>query len=156
VSPSAHLWTVWPLVRHALKPLSPPAVGDPMVAAASSEPALVDGGNHLEVHWIRRGGHVSFPADFDLGLGAPRGLEAQVIRWLLGHPAGLRPIASIRFADSRKILEPSTSMYATIGNELMLRFDARLLVGRNGVGPCSAPPLRDRSRDPQPAEPLDP
>ncbi|MCP4660875.1 MAG: alpha/beta fold hydrolase, partial [bacterium] len=63
------------------------AVGDPMVSAEGIEPALENRGNHLEVHWLRRGGHVSFPADLDLGLPEARGLEAQVIGWLLTNRA---------------------------------------------------------------------
>ncbi len=60
------------------------AGGDPMVAADAIAPALDRRGNHLEVRWVR-GGHVSFPADLDLGLPGSRGLEPQVIRWLLAN-----------------------------------------------------------------------
>ncbi len=59
------------------------AVGDPMVDAGGIRPALGGGHPRLEVRWFRRGGHVSFPADLDLGFGAPHGLEPQVMRWLL-------------------------------------------------------------------------
>lgn len=37
----------------------------------------------LEVRWARRGGHVSFPPQLDLGNGPPQDAETQVIEWLL-------------------------------------------------------------------------
>jgi predicted alpha/beta-fold hydrolase len=61
------------------------ATGDPMVDADGIRPALAAGHPALEVRWFRKGGHVSFPAAFDLGLGSPFGLEQQVLRWLLGQ-----------------------------------------------------------------------
>jgi hypothetical protein len=36
----------------------------------------------LDVRWVDEGGHVGFPASFDLGLGGDTGLEPQVLRWL--------------------------------------------------------------------------
>jgi hypothetical protein len=36
----------------------------------------------LTVCWLNTGGHLSFPADLNLGQHAPLGLEPQVIRWL--------------------------------------------------------------------------
>ncbi len=59
------------------------AEGDPMVDVDGIRPALNGSHPDLEVRWFRRGGHVSFPADLDLGLGPDRGLEPQVMRWLL-------------------------------------------------------------------------
>ncbi len=61
------------------------AVGDPMVDADGIRPALAGDHPGLEVRWFRRGGHVSFPSDLDLGLGPDYGLEPQVLRWLLRH-----------------------------------------------------------------------
>lgn len=62
------------------------AEDDPMVDAEGIRPALAAVSHEgLEVRWCRRGGHVSFPADLDLGLGPPLGLERQVLRWLRGQ-----------------------------------------------------------------------
>lgn len=55
---------------------------DPMVPAAVVRPALVAPAPLLDVRWLRRGGHVGFPADIDLGQDARRGLEPQVLSWL--------------------------------------------------------------------------
>jgi predicted alpha/beta-fold hydrolase len=54
---------------------------DPMVPAATVEPALRRTSETTEVRWVR-GGHVGFPMHIDLGAPGPRGLEAQVIAWL--------------------------------------------------------------------------
>lgn len=59
------------------------AIGDPMVDRVAIDPwADPVGGSRLEVRWTDRGGHVGFPADLDLGLGAAVGLESQVFSWL--------------------------------------------------------------------------
>jgi predicted alpha/beta-fold hydrolase len=58
---------------------------DPMLPAHTLEPALRGASRALRVVWAERGGHVSFPADLDLGLGGGPGLERQVISWLCSH-----------------------------------------------------------------------
>lgn len=67
----------------ALPALLVAAERDPMVPAATLRPALALASPALEVHWVRRGGHMGFSADLDLGLNAPLGLAAQVLAWLL-------------------------------------------------------------------------
>ncbi|RLB52030.1 MAG: hypothetical protein DRI90_22505, partial [Deltaproteobacteria bacterium] len=56
---------------------------DPMVLARSVRAALTAKPAALQLHWSDRGGHVGFPRDTTLGLAGPRGVEAQVITWLL-------------------------------------------------------------------------
>jgi uncharacterized protein len=56
---------------------------DPMIPADTVRPALVGGTPLLDVRWLRAGGHVGFPFDVDLGEKAPRGLEPQVLHWLM-------------------------------------------------------------------------
>lgn len=54
---------------------------DPMVPRRAVEIA-----SHLPmltVHWEPTAGHLGFRSDFDLGLAGPRGLESQVLAWLL-------------------------------------------------------------------------
>ncbi len=58
---------------------------DPMVPAHSVRPALTGASALLDVRWHTRGGHVGFPADFDLGERAPLGLPSQVRSWLMTH-----------------------------------------------------------------------
>lgn len=56
---------------------------DPMVAAHTVAPSLERAASPLEVRWSDRGGHVGFPRDLDLGLPGPKGLEGQVLGWLV-------------------------------------------------------------------------
>ena len=58
---------------------------DPMVPTVSSRPFL--GAPHVTARVSPRGGHVGFPRDVDLGLGAARGLMRQVLDWF-----GLPPL----------------------------------------------------------------
>lgn len=58
---------------------------DPMVLAHSVRPALAGAPALLDVRWHKRGGHVGFPADMDLGERAPLGLPSQVRSWLTTH-----------------------------------------------------------------------
>ena len=58
------------------------AEDDPMVPAQSLRPHLENPGEHLHVHWAKRGGHVGFPLDFDMQAGGPTGLAEQAIHWL--------------------------------------------------------------------------
>ena len=54
------------------------ADGDPMIPPAVVAPWLPRAGGALDVRWTRRGGHLGFPRDLDLGLGADLGLHGQV------------------------------------------------------------------------------
>ncbi len=56
---------------------------DPIVPAHTLEPFLDPMPPALTMRWAS-GGHVGFPGGLDLGQPGPRGLEAQVISWLLG------------------------------------------------------------------------
>ena len=58
---------------------------DPMVPPHTLEPPLRQANRHLDVRWVDRGGHVGFPSAVDLGMGAPRLLESQVLDWLLAR-----------------------------------------------------------------------
>ncbi len=55
--------------------------GDPMVPAETLEPHLRRAGPNVDVRWLRRGGHIGFPADTDLGLPGERGLFNQILTW---------------------------------------------------------------------------
>ncbi len=55
---------------------------DPIVPAETLEPFLDPMPSSLTLHWAS-GGHVGFPKALDLGQPGQRGLEAQVISWLL-------------------------------------------------------------------------
>jgi len=57
------------------------AKSDPMVSAEAIAP-FEGTAPGLEIRWIERGGHVSFPADLDLGYGPPLGLVGQICQWL--------------------------------------------------------------------------
>lgn len=71
------------------------AEGDPMVPPVAIRHAVEEApGTRLEVRWLRRGGHVSFPAGLDLGVAGPRGLAGQVLAWLAAHAAS--PAATAR------------------------------------------------------------
>jgi len=66
----------------ALPALYVGADADPMVTRADSEPSLRRAPGRLDVRWVRRGGHVGFPRDVDLGLGGALGVEPQLVRYL--------------------------------------------------------------------------
>jgi len=55
---------------------------DPMVPASTLRGALTGASESTEVAWVRRGGHVGFPAALDLGVAGPRGLAPQVAAWI--------------------------------------------------------------------------
>ncbi|KIG15013.1 Hydrolase, alpha/beta fold family protein [Enhygromyxa salina] len=55
--------------------------GDPMVPAETLRPYLARAGAGVDVRWARRGGHVGFPANMDLGLPGELGLFNQVLTW---------------------------------------------------------------------------
>ncbi len=82
-------------VGHRLERLRRPALlvaaaGDPFVHSTAVWSKLNGGGpvrrstRHglLHLEWIRRGGHVSFPASLDLGQEGPTGIEGQALAWL--------------------------------------------------------------------------
>ncbi len=58
--------------------------GDPMVPTEAVRPVL-EGAlpPRLEVRWTKRGGHMGFPSNLDLGLGQRSGIYGQVFSWLL-------------------------------------------------------------------------
>lgn len=58
---------------------------DPMLPEHTIRPHLRRASRHLQVRWLDRGGHVGFPPAIQLDMGAPRGLEIQVMDWLLAH-----------------------------------------------------------------------
>jgi len=62
--------------------------GDPMVPLDTVRPWLAGASPQLDVRFVRRGGHVGFPADLDLGFDAPPGIENQLIHWLLRYRDG--------------------------------------------------------------------
>jgi predicted alpha/beta-fold hydrolase len=57
------------------------AEGDPVVPAATLRPHLQRARESVDVRWVRRGGHVGFPPDLDLGVSAPSGLLPQILGW---------------------------------------------------------------------------
>lgn len=57
---------------------------DPMVPPSAVRPVL-DRRPPLEVRWVAGGGHLGFRSSLDLGLAGSRGLEEQVLTWLLQH-----------------------------------------------------------------------
>ena len=61
------------------------SLNDPIVPPETLLPTLNSAPPALKVCWVRRGGHVSFPAKLDLGQGGRLGLEEQVMRWLSNH-----------------------------------------------------------------------
>jgi predicted alpha/beta-fold hydrolase len=54
---------------------------DPMVPAETLMPHLRRAGAVIDVRWLRRGGHIGFPTDTDLGLPGERGLFNQILSW---------------------------------------------------------------------------
>lgn len=58
------------------------AEDDPMVPREAVAQGLTGSEERLSLRWVRRGGHLAFAADLDLGESAPKGLADQVIAWL--------------------------------------------------------------------------
>ena len=56
---------------------------DPIIPAATLEPAIRQASDALTVRWMETGGHVYFPADLNLNCPGRPGLAPQVIQWLL-------------------------------------------------------------------------
>lgn len=59
------------------------AEDDPMVTRAAIDPGLSGAAEQLSLRWVRRGGHLAFPASLDLGEDAPAGLAGQVLGWMM-------------------------------------------------------------------------
>jgi hypothetical protein len=80
--------SVGPRLREVKRPaLVVAARHDPMVPESTVRSSLDRARDAVDVRWIDRGGHVGFPSDADLGVSkAGRGLEPQVIGWLLDQP----------------------------------------------------------------------
>jgi predicted alpha/beta-fold hydrolase len=57
------------------------AKADPMVPEETLRHARRNCSSSVDWRWVSRGGHVGFPADLDLGLPGPRGLERQILEW---------------------------------------------------------------------------
>lgn len=61
---------------------------DPMIPPAAIRPALQETSSKLlAARWLPRGGHIGFASNFDLGFEGARGLEPQMLRWLLSAAA---------------------------------------------------------------------
>lgn len=76
--------SVGPRLGHlAVRCLFVAAERDPMVPLHTLRPWLDKASPSLEFQLARDGGHVGFPAGLDLEQNAPRGLERQVMGWLL-------------------------------------------------------------------------
>ncbi|MFO7563941.1 MAG: alpha/beta fold hydrolase [Enhygromyxa sp.] len=56
--------------------------GDPMVPVTTVESHLARAGGAVDIRWVRRGGHVGFPRDIDLGLPGELGLIPQILTWV--------------------------------------------------------------------------
>lgn len=80
-----HYWAsqcVGPRLREATLPiLYIGTARDPMVPAKTTRPHLRKAGAAVDVRWLRRGGHVGFPANTDLGLPGELGLFNQILTW---------------------------------------------------------------------------
>ena len=80
-----HYWRsqcAGPRLREARLPiLYVGAAHDPMVPAETTQPHLRKAGSSVDVRWVRRGGHVGFPANTDLGLPGELGLFNQILTW---------------------------------------------------------------------------
>lgn len=80
-----HYWrsqAAGPRLREAQVPiLYVGCESDPMVPAVTVMPHLQRAGSMIDIRWVRRGGHVGFPRDIDLGLPGELGLISQVLSW---------------------------------------------------------------------------
>jgi predicted alpha/beta-fold hydrolase len=59
------------------------AAHDPIVPASLMRHALAGAGANVSIRWSALGGHLSFPAQLDLGTGGELGLQRQMYHWLL-------------------------------------------------------------------------
>ncbi len=69
------------------------AEDDPMLPREAVDRGLCGTEEQLSLRWVRRGGHLAFPAGLDLGEDAPTGLAGQVIGWLMR--ASSRPMITL-------------------------------------------------------------
>ena len=80
-----HYWrsqSAGPRLREAGVPILYVATeSDPMVPAVTVTPHLQRAGSSIDIRWVRRGGHVGFPRDIDLGLPGELGLFPQIMSW---------------------------------------------------------------------------
>jgi predicted alpha/beta-fold hydrolase len=80
-----HYWrsqSAGPRLREARLPiLYVGCESDPMVPAVTVAPHLERAGSGIDIRWVRRGGHVGFPRDIDLGLPGRLGLIQQIVTW---------------------------------------------------------------------------
>ncbi len=58
---------------------------DPLLPPAAVKPGLTGAGEKVRAVWVRRGGHIGFPAALDLGHDGPLGLAGQCLAWLLAQ-----------------------------------------------------------------------
>jgi predicted alpha/beta-fold hydrolase len=63
---------------------------DPMIPASTLRPYLAAASSTVEQRWVR-GGHVGFPAGLDLGVAGAKGIENQIVSWLLAAPHECAP-----------------------------------------------------------------
>jgi predicted alpha/beta-fold hydrolase len=61
------------------------AAHDPIVPASLIRSALAHAGSKVSIRWSVQGGHLSFPAQLDLGTGGKPGLQHQMYHWLLSR-----------------------------------------------------------------------
>jgi predicted alpha/beta-fold hydrolase len=60
------------------------AIRDPMILAHTVRPHL-ERSPRVTTVWVDRGGHIGFPRDLDLGIEGPRGIDAQILAWMLAQ-----------------------------------------------------------------------
>lgn len=81
-----HYWrsqSAGPRLREAGLPiLYVGSQADPMVPVVTVEQHLARAGGAVDIRWVRRGGHVGFPRDIDLGLPGELGLIPQILTWV--------------------------------------------------------------------------
>lgn len=70
------------LPRLAVPGLYVGAEHDPIVPAETVRPALRRASASLDVRWVRRAGHIGFPANLDIGEPGFVGFEPQLLSWL--------------------------------------------------------------------------
>lgn len=75
----------WRLKDLAIPSLVVACDNDPMVPMQSVRDAVRSASPALEARYTSRGGHVAFPRELDLGMPGSKGLEDQLMSWLLKH-----------------------------------------------------------------------
>ena len=82
---------------------------DPMVPLASIADAAAAADGVLDLRWVRRGGHVAFPASLHLGIEAPAGLPAQLAGWAMRAAAEEFPPGELREVPGAEPPPPAAS-----------------------------------------------